>query len=56
MKKFSFKATPKMKKIMQPMQIPAKFFFSSYDCFSFTDVHAMYLDFHHFFHEHVQFY
>ena len=27
-KKFSSKATPKMKKRMQPMQIPAKFFFS----------------------------
>ena len=56
MKKFCFKATPKMKKRMQPMQIPAKFSFPSYDGISFTDVHAMYTNCHHFFHEHVEFY
>ena len=37
-------------------KFPLSFSFPSYDCFSFTDVHAMYIDFHHFFHEHVEFY
>ena len=56
MKKFSFKATPKMKKECNQCKFPLSFSFPSYDSFSFTDVHAMYIDFHHFFHEHVEFY
>ena len=37
MKKFRFKATPKMKKRMQPMQIPAKFFLNAFASTISTD-------------------
>ena len=46
-KKFSTKRTPQMKRRMQPMQIPAKFFFYPFCLFSFILVlHAMHNDCH----------
>ena len=49
------KQLQKWRKECNRCKFPLSFSFPSYDCFSFTDVHAMYIYCHHFFHEHVEF-